>query len=237
MKDFIMPILALVGGLVSLFVDAKDRRKRWLFVVGLTLMALTTITLNFLESRAKHLELATVDQEKRELHAILLNITRNVQAVADKVGVLMPLGFTREKAAEASDAQIATAVSANSFYSESLGKLPNADRSDIRVEYFPKNVDKEKVLGAIGQSGMRVLQKKPLNDLDTNSIWIGNRITPDEAKFVAFALVRAGVGIAAIRRFRDGAGPKERLIQIGADPEFVQHPALTPEQIAAQTAY
>jgi hypothetical protein len=35
MEDFIMPLVALIGGIASLWIDPKDRKKRWLFVFGL----------------------------------------------------------------------------------------------------------------------------------------------------------------------------------------------------------
>jgi hypothetical protein len=78
---------------------------------------------------------------------------------------------------------------------------------------------------------MQVTLKGPKNALDTNCLWFGNKITPDEAKFVAFALTRAGVGLRSIRHFQDGSGAKERKIEIGADPDLVGRPVLTPLQI------
>jgi hypothetical protein len=237
LKDFILPLFALVGGILSLWVDFNDKRKRWLVILGLVLTAGTTIAFNASETRAKQEELRQANQEKADTRQVLLNITNNVQSVADKIGVLTSMGFTRDKAAAASGQQIATAVQANDFYSESLGGLSGSPSRDIQVEYFQKNVDGNRVKEAITQSGMQVTLKNPVNDLDTNCVWIGDRITADEAKFVAFSLTRAGVGLAAVRRFQNGSGAKARLIEIGADPELVHHPVLTPPQIKAQVTY
>ncbi len=237
MKDFILPLFALVGGILSLWVDFNDKRKRWLVILGLVLTAATTIIFNFSESRAKQAELQQANQEKAETRQVLLNITKNVQAVADKIGVLTSLGFTRDNAAAASGQQIASAVKANEFYSEALGGLSGGPSRDIKVEYFQKNVDGDRVKEAITKSGMQVTLKSPVNDLDTNCVWIGDKITAEEAKFVAFALTRAGVSLAAVKRFKNGGGAKERLIEIGTDPDLIHHSVLTPQQIKAQVAY
>jgi hypothetical protein len=49
---------------------------------------------------------------------------------------------------------------------------------------------------------------------------------------LALALARAGVNIVAIRPFKDGSGPKAKLIQVGADAALQGRKTLTPEQIA-----
>jgi len=44
-------------------------------------------------------------------------------------------------------------------------------------------------------------------------------------------VVRAGVGIKSIRRFKDGSGPKANLIEVGTDHNILNNPPLTVEEI------
>ena len=48
---------------------------------------------------------------------------------------------------------------------------------------------------------------------------------------MAYTLIRAGVQIRALRRFRNGSGPKSRLIEVGADMRVQDSPVLTVDDI------
>jgi len=234
MQNFIMPIIALIGGVASLWIDPKDQKKRWLFIFGLVFTAILTIIFNYSNSKAKELQLERVNTEKAQTRQILLNITQNVQAVVDKIDVLTSLGFTENKAAAASDVQISSALQANELYSSSLGRLPGAALQDIQVQYSPENVNGARVISSINNSGMHVVVKPPANAMATNCIWAGDKVTPAQVKIVAYALMRAGVEVKAIRRFKDGTGDKQRVIEVGAAPDLVNKQALSPDQIAAK---
>jgi len=64
--------------------------------------------------------------------------------------------------------------------------------------------------------------------LKTNAIWAGDDVSVSELKAVALALYRAGVDLISIERFKNGKGPKSKLIQIGADPDNL---GKTPKQL------
>lgn len=234
MQDFIMPIIALIGGVASLWIDPKDLKKRWLLIFGLVFTAVLTIIFNHSNSKAKELQLDRVNAEKAQTRQILLNITQNVQAVVDKIDVLTSMGFTENKAAAASDEQISSAIQANELYSSSLSRQSGVALQDIQVRYSPENVNADRVIGSINNSGMHVVVQPSVNARATNCIWAGDKVTPAQVKIVAYALMRAGVAVKAIRRFKDGTGDKQRIIEVGAAPDLVNKQALSPDQIAAK---
>lgn len=234
MQNFIMPIIALIGGIASLWISPEDQKKRWLFIFGLVFTAVLTISFNYSNSKAKEDQLDRINIEKAQTRQILLNITKNVQAVVDKIDVLTSMGFSEDKAAAASDEQISSAIQANELYSSSLGSLSGAALQDIQVQYFPKNVNGDRVISSINNSGMHVVVKPTVNAMATNCIWAGDKVTPAEVKIVAYALMRAGVDVKAIRRFKDGRGEKQRVIEVGSAPDLVNKQALSPDQMAAK---
>ena len=108
-------------------------------------------------------------------------------------------------------------------------------KSTLRVEYFIKQADGAVIAPILRRFGFRIDIKQPINTIPTNHIWVGNNVTLDETKQLAFALIRAGVELRAVGRFQDGSGAKANLIQIGSDPAIQSQPVLTVDQITAMT--
>jgi hypothetical protein len=102
------------------------------------------------------------------------------------------------------------------------------------VQYFQKDVDQGKVDAAL-KSLSFTLDKTPatesMQDTETNCVWYGSQVSPEDAKLDAFALIRAGVSIKSIRSFRITDRPQ--LIQIGSNKAFSNDKPLTVEQIRA----
>jgi hypothetical protein len=107
-------------------------------------------------------------------------------------------------------------------------------RGNVTVQYFQKDVDQGKVDAAL-KSLSFTLDKTPatesMQDTETNCVWYGSQVSPEDAKLVAFALIRAGVSIKSIRSFRITDRPQ--LIQIGSNKAFSNDKPLTVEQIRA----
>src|SRR5262249_29047478 len=97
----------------------------------------------------------------------------------------------------------------------------------LTVEYFPKDVDGDVLRQALSEGGFNFKAGVAKNNLSTNSMWVGDSVTVDNIKFVALTLVRAGVQLRSIRRFRNGAGAKANLIEIGADAAMQNQPVLS----------
>lgn len=225
-------MLALIAGLVSLFIDSKDKTRRWLFLLALGTTAALTIFFNHQESIKGENALKVANQEKAETRQVLLNITEHTNEIPELVASLRKFGFIESKAQAATLEAVGTAFEANNLYSESLARVRQNPDPSVKVAYFPKDVDGEKVSSAIRDAGFTVVEGRAKQTLATNSVWAGDAIHPDEWKLVCFALMRAGVGIVSVRAFRDGAGSKAKLIQVGAEPVLVGKTPLTPSQIA-----
>ncbi len=232
MKELIMPLVALVGGLISLFVDSKDKGKRGLFVFVFIATALLTILFNVQESDKKDIELKNANKEKDETRRVLLNITEQTKEVPNLVLWLKKFGFTEANAKVATPDIVNKAFDANALYNQYLKQFSQRLGSDVTVEYFPKDVDGEKVFTAIRNAGLKVVEKRPVRDEATNSIWVGDEVPTDDWKLVSFVLLRAGVNLVSIRPFRDGTGSKAKLIQVGADASLIGQVPLTSSQIA-----
>lgn len=207
----------MVVGLAALFIDHKTHKwgKR-LAIGGLVVTALATMVLNLQEDRTKDEALSASIAREDETRAILLNLTEQTKPIPDLVAMLRDFGFSSEGAKAANTLAVARSIDANRAY-QTLLKSRTGAKSETHVEYFPKDVDGDRVIAAIQEARLDVLQKRPVRQEATNAIWVGDDVPIDDAKLVSLALLRAGVDVVAVRRFRDGTGQKSGLIQVGAD--------------------
>lgn len=231
MKDFLLPLIALAGGIFSLFVDAKDKKKRWLFVGGLTLTALITIGFNLQENQKKADALARESESNRQLMKILDNLTANVTETRKSVERLLNFGFTPLSAAQATPQEVAAAVKADDRYKTLLEKPLRFP--DVTVEYYPKGLDSETVKKAMETLGLKVTVARANNETPTNAIWVGPSVPDEAVQFVGVTLLRAGAKIIRIQRLPNPTGARASMIQIGAEPAFAGMPALPLEAIEA----
>lgn len=218
MKNFILPIIAFSVGLISLYVDAKDKKKKWIFLFCLIITVSATIVFNFLDSQKSIAALTESKKKEESLTQILLNITTNTNQIPDLIKLLMKFGYTAENAEKATPEKVNKVINANSLFNESLSKISLKSTAQIKIEYFPKDVDGNIVNSILRNAGFDLVKGIPMNNLKTNAIWAGASVSVDEIKFVALVLIRAGVDLVTIERFKNGKGNKSRLIQIGADP-------------------
>ncbi len=235
MKSFIMPVVAMTIGVVSLFVDPrKSKVGLGLILAGLVVTAGLTIGFNVQESRARDRALEESMQRENKTTTILLNLTEQTRPIPDLVAMLRGFGFSSQKAETATAASVSRSIDANRAY-QGLLNARTSGPSGIRVEYFPKDVDGEKVIAAMKEAGLEVVQKRPVREEATNAVWVGDDVPVDDAKLVGLALLRAGVDLVAIRRFRDGSGTKSRLMQVGADAALVGSPPLSAADVSVLT--
>jgi len=76
----------------------------------------------------------------------------------------------------------------------------------------------------------------PQNSGETNAMWMGLEVPLASAKAVAFALMRVGVKLVAIRTSERRAN-ETRLIQIGHDPALVNRAPQTPAEVEQMAAF
>ncbi len=109
-------------------------------------------------------------------------------------------------------------------------EIPRSRLQGTEIWYFTKRreaADLSVALSRLEAYGFRLLKQEPKNFLQTNSLWVGQEVSPDEAKLVAYTLIAAGVEIARVERFKDSIYRRPyRLIQIGAAPLLIGRPAL-----------
>jgi hypothetical protein len=106
-------------------------------------------------------------------------------------------------------------------------------RKGITIQYFPKYFDDEKVNAALQELGFQLKKSSPLlPNIPTNAIWFGNKVDFEDAKLVAFTLIRAGVQIKCIAKIIH-TSTRASTIQIGSiealEPPGI--PALAVEEI------
>jgi hypothetical protein len=89
---------------------------------------------------------------------------------------------------------------------ESASTAAFEKRGKTTIEYFLKDVDQRKVLGAIQDLGFKVKPIPPIGNMPTNAIWFGSKVDVEDVKLVAYTLVHAGVNIKDIRPFAISGG-------------------------------
>jgi hypothetical protein len=232
-----LPLLSLLAGLASLYIDpAKEPGKKWILVALLLLGSAGTFAGSLSD-----------DHEKSENHDAMLKqiddidaLTRLTQGVSVKQDTMSD-SLTRLVSGLGLD--IATtnvlrrSISADSARRAILPAVQHtADTRSITVVYYPKNVDGPVVINALKEGGFQVetgTGNAHNAALATNAVWVGDGVSAEQAKFVALTLVRAGVGIVSIRRFKSDTAAKHNRIEVGTDATLLQATPLTVDQINA----
>jgi hypothetical protein len=223
---WVMPVVTLVSGLAGLFLDPKDSRKRTLAFAWLIVVMAITVYLNWLDA-ADH------DHQKQEAE-------RAARAASEQIGMLISkvsnIGDFLQNSGLSKQVQeqVKTSASAETSRAKLLPRLQTG-ASGITVQYFYKDEDREVVRKTLQLPGYQVIESPAKLSLATDSIWAGDKVGIDDVRYVA--LTRAGIGIKAIRYFRDASTPrKQRLIQVGSDASLAGRPALSVDQVNAMTS-
>jgi hypothetical protein len=86
---------------------------------------------------------------------------------------------------------------------------------EAAVMYYTRDRDNSKVVGELEKLGFAfTLQPSKRSSRASNCVWYGAKVTPDEVRVVALALLRAGVGLQAIKPF-ENSPDKDWIIEIG----------------------
>jgi hypothetical protein len=166
------------------------------------------------------------------------SLDREIQSRKDVLIALNPLlkdfGWPQNKTSQKTinTTLIKESLLANSEINVILSRRTKAKYSKtIIVQYFPKDIDGNKVTSAFDGYGFIVQIKNPLiPDLPTNSIFFGKNVNPEDAKLVAYTLIRAGVEIKGIYYSLLGDA-KKTVVQVVANREILNKPPLSVEQI------
>jgi hypothetical protein len=245
----LLPLISLVSGILSLYVDPqKDPKKKWLLVSVLVLSALATVSTGIHDENSHKKESDALNEALASTKKQLLTVNDVSQSTHSDVSVLLnciaqKFGYSSESIrtlfADGALINRLTASVGADRQRDSLiaSKLPTEGFSPT-VIYYAKADEAagiEKALKEVGS--LNVTIKPPLDPNPSNVIWIGDRISPKVAQYVAQTLLRAGVKLNKIFRFYDGAGPKSSLIEVGAYEDFRSSAPLSSDDIATMSDF
>lgn len=156
--------------------------------------------------------------------------------------LLAQFGWNSEKLTTVVSDQysVAQSLNANQALQQAMPRAGRERRKAVTVEYFPKNVDENKVEAALAELGFSLRKPPPVvHAIPTNAVWFGLPVAVEDVKLVALTLIRAGVQIRAIRPIQDYLVAKRDLplIQVGADAAVINDPPLTVEAINAAARF
>jgi hypothetical protein len=224
--------------------EARDAERRTAWrkkASSLTLLALLILVLGAWGVKAAR-DKAIVEAERKTRQVAEKERDRAIEAeriALERTNALLAqFGWNNDKLTTVSSDRYSVNQSlyANQALQQAMPRQGRDRRKAITVEYFPKNVDENKVEAALAELGFSV-RKPPavVQAIPTNSIWFGSPVDIEDVKLVALTLIRAGVQIRAIRPIQDYLVTKKDLplIQVGADSSVVNDPALTAEAISA----
>jgi hypothetical protein len=223
--------------------ERRAVRRSWLYSgVALLVSALwltyTVYTTNQLGNQAAA-QKNEIGENEKQLTRQRKQIEKNKKTIESLAPhALDDFGFKEASNTQVSDYQIDQSLDADSARKQLAAKSDSGRRQNVQIEYFWKNVDYNKVEEALRQLGFKVTVKEQINDLATNALWFGTQVNQEDAKLVAYTLIRAGIQFKGIRYFRP-TSPRANtaLIQIGSDPALVNKPALTVDEIRNKTQF
>lgn len=241
----VMPILAMVSGIASLFIDPKDSKSKWAKPLMLTLVilsALATICFGYQNQKESNNKELQYKKDILELKQKNEMIRQEVNKIPERMAELMSRGFTQSTAKSATSKQVLQSGAANlqlKSYIQTKASQDIERRQSVTVQYFPKDVDPDIVQSTLKKLGFNFKVSKPnISNIPTNAIWFGSNVNIEDVKLVAYTLIRAGVQIKTIKPFKGNpAEPRASLIQVGADGDYVNSLALSVSEIHNATEF
>lgn len=235
-ENFVMPILAFVIGIFSLFTNLKNKKKRWLsyiLIVFLLSACIFDVVFKTNNNRRSEEELSWSKDRIKELITILSTFRQETNTTLSNLSkLLISYGWAAEKLNEGTIENIQQSLLANNERNNLTSSQDNLRRNKITIQYFPKDVDKDRVEIALKELGFRLAEGSTrVPNIATNAIWFGTNVKTEDVKLVAYTLIRAGIRIKIIRPFRNPHGYRASLVQVGADAVYVNSKSLTVEQI------
>jgi hypothetical protein len=183
--------------------------------------------------------LFTINKQNKQLKASLEikkqneELTKKAQedSLEIRIKSLASYGMSQDKINALSESELKRITEINNQIDLLKGKID----ASLTIQYFPKLDDEDKAFLGLKDLGYNLViteSKKYMANIPTSCIWFSSDIAdkPENVKMVALYLMRAGIGIKAIRQFIDDRG-RSKLIQVGADKEYLNKGDLTLEEI------
>jgi type II secretory pathway pseudopilin PulG len=222
-RNILLPLISLVSGLVCLYIDPrKDRARAWIVIGVLGASAVATGMYGYQD--AKDAAKADTRADKQ------LDVAQNALDL-EKAGQ-----GTIAHLAQTVDTLLPRAHLPQTIGDESQSAQGKKEANPPVVEYFAKDIDGDAIVKAAKEAGFDVVGVPGQHPGSTNAMWVGDAVPLADTKVLALAVVRGGVQLRALRRFRDGTGLKSLLIQIGRDEAMTNAPVWTEDRIRALEA-
>jgi hypothetical protein len=213
----------------------KARRRSWA-LAGLVALAVASTYVAFRAYRRQ----AAQSKELKKTQTELRKKTGQIEGLVQTLTKLTNYGWAPQKVTSILETDKVNptirVLSDQSSQADAAlkGLLPppsSEGRDAVTVEYFPKDVDSQKVEAALRALGFKLASgATKVPDLPTNAIWFAPRVRVDDVKRVAYVLIRAGLQIRGICPFNNTAFP-EPLIQVGASHLLQDRPPITVEAL------
>jgi len=105
-------------------------------------------------------------------------------------------------------------VDANQALERYVLRSPQVSRMKVRIEYFFKRQDPERVEYVLRELGYEVeIQQARAEEVVTNAISFGSAVPLDDVRVIALAVARTGAKLRRICPFRDSRG-REHVVQV-----------------------
>ena len=233
------PVLALFIGLISLMMGHDAKYQRLLsgtLVLALVAVCYLGISSNMAatdETKAQKTISSTLRGQNTNLLELLAKFKQDTGLSLE--AIISKLDNWLINPSSVSTVSLKQAVLANESMEIYAADIPT--NTTTQIKYYVKEIDNQTVLASLTAKGLTVAQGKATLDKDkTNAIWFGEQVSLQEVKYVAMALIRAGVQITTIKPF-SGSGRKPRLIEIGSDRAFISGSAITVKQVNAAAKF
>lgn len=223
---YFLPLIALLIALLSLFTDAKEiksltdlikKPKVLLLLMLIMISSIANIVYTKIENQKHKNEIARKDAEIKELldktDKIEKTTTDNQLGIQNLTKILKEYGVIKPQNLNIS--QTEKIFKADQRRKELIAESTNSNNRDkILIQYFPKDVDGEKVYMALEELNFMVSEGNAnLPKSATNALYYGTNVDEESIKLVVLTLIRAGVDIKGIFKFTNGTN-REHIIQI-----------------------
>lgn len=132
------------------------------------------------------------------------------QKIAASDSILKQVGIDTAR----KDTQQIQRIAAGKEFSDLLGKYDLSKNKEVRILYYQKDIDSNKVYTALSNLNFNLQLIKQRNKLPTNSLWYGQMIDSLQVKLVAYYLINSGIQLTSIEKMDVTKSPK--TIAIGS---------------------
>jgi hypothetical protein len=220
-----VPFLTLVVALIPLASKVFDKHpivKSAIVVIALTLLFVIQPVQSMRDAKDQNQREADVNDKLRNAETTIAALERGVHTVdthqqAGFASLEQSLQLLIERGLSPSIIETLRDSSRAAADLRPYGSSPTAQSSHIKITYYPKAVDGDKVFANLRKLGYHVSEgASEVKDEPTNALWAGADVPLRDVKAIGLTLRQAGVNFRSVQRFCQATGSKAFLVEIGA---------------------